>query len=140
MKKTLIAKSLAVVGPLVILMAAQGLDRTQSPESREAQPAVSSQPQGDPYAESFQGLTYTNAQKEAISKIRQDTDSRKALVLKSDKLDADQKNAMLTGYTRMEYESIYKVLTPEQKKLVSARIRARRAADQASQKPPAPSH
>ena len=140
MKMTFIAKSLAVAGPLVILMAAQGLTRTQSPASQEAQPAASTQPQEDPYAEAFHGLTYSDVQKEAIRKIRQDTDSHKAVVLKSDKLDADQKNAMLTGYTRMEYELIYKELTPEQKKLVSARMRARRAAEQASQKTPAASH
>ena len=39
---------------------------------------------------------------------------------------------MLLGYTRMEYGMIYNVLSPSQKRQVSQRIRARKAADQAA--------
>ena len=65
--------------------------------------------------------------------------SRKETVAKDQKLTGDQKDAMLLGYTRMEYGMIYRVLSPEQKREVSQRIRARKAADQAAQKmqPPA---
>jgi Spy/CpxP family protein refolding chaperone len=61
------------------------------------------------------------------------------VVARDQKLTADQKDAMLLGYTRMESGRIYKVLTPEQRKEVNQRIRARRAAEQATQQkqPPA---
>jgi hypothetical protein len=45
---------------------------------------------------------------------------------------------MLNGYMRIEYNLIYKELTPEQKKLVSSRMRALRASEQAAQKMQAP--
>jgi hypothetical protein len=79
-------------------------------------------------------LSYTDEQKAQIDTIRQDTKSRKEVVAKDDKLTADQKDAMLLGYTRMEYGRIYKVLSPEQQRQVRQRIRARRTADQAAQK------
>jgi hypothetical protein len=82
----------------------------------------------------FAGLTYTDEQKAEIDKIRLDTKSRKAVVAKDEKLTADQKDAMLLGYTRMEYGRIYKVLSPEQQRQVRQRIRARRTADQTAQK------
>lgn len=137
MKKTRIAISM-VAAQFMILTATPGLIRAQSPGPQVAQPSASTT-QMDPYAESFAGLTYTDEQKEAISKIRQDIESRKAVVKKTDKLTPDQKDAMLTGYARMEYSQIYdKVLTPAQKKLVSTRIHASRAAAKAEQKKQAP--
>ena len=140
MKKIRFAKSLAVAAQSMILLAAPGLSRTQSPAPQIAQPAVSSQGQGDHYADAFAGLTYTGVQKEAISKIRQDIQSRRTAVLKDDKLNSDQKDAMLSGYTRVEYNLIYKELTPEQKKQVSTRMKALRESDQAAKKTQAPTH
>ncbi len=135
MKKNCVAKSLAIAAHLMILMAAPGVTLTQSTARQVLQPSASS----DPYAEAFAGLTYTDVQKEVISKIRQDITSRRAAVLKDDKLTQEQKDAMLTGYTRIEYGLIFKELTAEQKKQVSTRMHARRAADQAAQKTQAPS-
>jgi hypothetical protein len=133
--KNHLAKSLAIAAHLMIFMAAPGSTLTQSTSHPMVQPSASS----DPYADAFAGLTYTGEQKEAISKIRQDITSRKAAVLKDDKLTQSQKDAMLTGYTRMTYSLIYKELTPEQQKQVSARMRASRASEQAAQKTQAPS-
>ena len=138
MKKSSVARLLAVGAPFIIVMAVPGLTRTQSPAPQTVQPSASSGTQQDPYADAFAGLTYTAEQKEAISKIRQDIASRKAAVLKDDKLTHDQKDAMLTGYTRMEYSLIFKELKPEQQRQVSTRIHARRASDQAAQKSQAP--
>ena len=138
MKKRRIAESLAVAAQFMILMAAPGLTRIQNTQSQTAKPATSSQIQQDPYADAFAGLTYSDEQKAAISKIQQDIASRKAAVVKDEKLTADQKDAMLTGYTRMEYSLIYKELTPDQKKQVSTRMRAHRASNQAAQKTQTP--
>jgi hypothetical protein len=124
MQKNRVAKSLAVAAQWMFLMAAPGLAPAQSPAPLMVQPSASSPAAADPYAAAFSGLTYTDKQKEAIGKIKEDYNSRKAIVQKSDKLDQDQKDAMLTGYTRLEYREIYKVLTPEQQKEVSLRMHA----------------
>jgi hypothetical protein len=84
-------------------------------------------------------LTYTEAQKEAIGKIRQDITSRKAMVIKVNKLTQSQKDAMLTGYRRIEYALIFRELTPAQQKQISTRMHARRVAEQAAQTTQAPS-
>ena len=138
MKKKPIAKFVAVAAQCMILITAPGLSRGQSTAPQMVQPSGTPGAQADPYAAAFAGLTYTARQKEAISKIQQDIASRKAAVEKSDQLTQDQKDAMLTGYTHMEYGSIYKELTPEQQKLVSSRLQARRAAERAAEKAQAP--
>ena len=138
MKKNHIAKSLAVAAQFMILMAAPGLGRTQSPSPRIAQPSALSQTQKDLYADAFARLTYTDKQTEAISKIRQDIASRKSAVLRDHKLTPEQKDAMLTGYARIEVGLIYKELTPGQKKQVSTRMRALSMSEPvAPNKPPA---
>ena len=137
MKKNRVARLLAVAAQFMILMAAPGLTRSQS---HAAQPVpLSAESQQDPYAVAFAGLTYTDAQKEAIGKIRKDIASRREMVLKADKLTDSQKDAMMTGYTRIEYGLIFKELTPAQQGQVSTRMHALRAAQQAAQKTPAPS-
>ena len=106
----------------------------QIPESGAPQmhaPAVKAQ--ADPWANDFAGLDYSDEQKTQIAKIRQDAASRKQAVTKDDKLSAEQKDAMLTGYTRLEYSSIYRVLTPEQRRQVGMKIRARRLAEHQAQ-------
>jgi Spy/CpxP family protein refolding chaperone len=89
-------------------------------------------------AEYFQGLEYTPEQKAQIDKIHQDAETKKAAVTKDEKLTQDQKDAMIVGFTHLEYSSIFKVLTPEQQKQVREKIRARKAANQAAQKKQAP--
>ena len=138
MKTNRLAGLLVLMAQIMMFIPAPGLTRAQNVAPQMAQPSASPGAQPDPYAEAFAGLTYTNEQKEAISKIRQDIASRKAAVLKDGKLTEDQRNAMLTGYTRIEYGLIFKALTPQQQGLVSTRMRARRASDQAAQKAQAP--
>jgi hypothetical protein len=78
-------------------------------------------------------ITPMNRRQE-LTRIHRDSESRMNAVTKDQKLTADQKEAMLQGYARLEYGELYKVLTPEQQKVVLKRINARRAADQAAKK------
>ena len=139
MSKNRFAKPVAVAAGLIFLWAAPGLTSAQSASPRPVETSkvasTGAQAKRDSLPpDDFAGLSYTDEQKAEIDKIRLDTKSRKAVVAKDEKLTADQKDAMLLGYTRMEYGRIYKVLSPEQQRQVRQRVRARRAADQAAQK------
>jgi len=139
MRKKWVTKSCTIIAVQVaFLTAAPAVTPTQSAAPRIVQPTESSRIQPDPYADAFAGLTYTEQQKATIDKIQQDVASRKAAVLKADKLTDAQKDAMLTGYTRMKYGLIYKELTPAQKKQVSIRMRALRDSNEAARKTQAP--
>jgi hypothetical protein len=81
----------------------------------------------------FAGLNFTDDQKERINKIHEDFKARLDAVIKDDKLNPDQKGAMLQGFQRMERGEVYKVLTREQQAEVRKRILARRAAAQKEQ-------
>ena len=128
------ARPMAVAAAFILLCAASELARAQStPSSAEPTPAL---PGDLPNADSlndFAGLNYTDEQKTEIDKIRRDTATHKDAVEKDDKLTSDQKDAMLLGYTRLEYGFIYKLLTPEQRRQVRNKILARRAANKAPQ-------
>lgn len=138
MKTECVAGLLALAVQTMMFIPASGLTRAQSPVPQMVQPSASSGAQRDPYADAFAGLTYTAQQKEAIVKIKQDMTFRKAAVLKDDKLTQDQKNAMLSGYTRMEYGLIFKQLSSAQQGQVSTRMHARRASEQSAQKTQTP--
>jgi hypothetical protein len=137
MNKNRFERLSAVAAQFIILIAAPGLIHSQSTVPQSVQ--ASAENQQDPYAAAFAGLTYTDAQKEAIGKIRQDIASRRATVMKVDTLTESQKDAMLTGYARIEYELLFKELTPAQQRQVSTRMHASRAAEQAAQTKQAPS-
>jgi Spy/CpxP family protein refolding chaperone len=144
MNKNRFGKPVAVAAGFFLLCAAPGLTRQQSASPGQAQtrtvaPPVAHPKKNAPPADDFAGLQYTDEQKTEIDDIRQKTKSQKEVVAKDEKLTADQKDAMLRGYARMEYGQIYQVLTPEQRKEVNERIRARREAKQAAQhkQPPA---
>jgi len=64
--------------------------------------------------------------------------TRRDAVVKDEKLTADQRDAMLEGYERMERGQVFKLLTTEQRKEVRERIRARHAAEQVEQKKQSP--
>lgn len=138
------ARPLAMVTGLVILCAVPGLARDQSDPTGVVQAQGSVSPRNpsmktpDPEND-FEGLNYTEEQKAEIDKIHRDTESRKAVVMKDDKLTPDQKDAMRLGYTRMEYGMTFKVLSPEQQKQVRMRIQARRGSEQTANKPSLPS-
>ncbi len=59
-------------------------------------------------------------------------------MVKDEKLTADQRDAMLEGYERMERGQVFNLLTTEQRKEVRERIRARHAAEQVEQKKQSP--
>jgi hypothetical protein len=95
---------------------------------RAASPAAQQKNDALP-PDDFSGLNYTDDQKAEIDKIHRDTESQKAAVAKDDKLTADQKDAMLLGYTRMEYGRMYRALSPVQQRQVRQRMMARRTAN-----------
>ena len=134
---TRFAKSVAIQAGLLLLFAVQGRAYgTPAGEVQTPTPAVPGSPadSSSSPAEYFQGLNYTREQKAQIDKIHQDAETRRAAVAKDEKLNQDQKDAMLAGYTHLEYGSIFKVLTPDQQRQVREKIRAHKAAGQAAQK------
>src|SRR5271169_2225419 len=142
MNKMRFAKPMAVAAGFILLCAAPSLTRAQSaspgPVQAPTAAAPGAQAKADYSTDDFAGLSFTDEQKAEIAKVRLDTKSRKEVVAKDEKFTADQKDAMLLGYTRLEYGMIYRVLSPEQKREVSRRNRARRAADQAAKRKQAP--
>jgi hypothetical protein len=79
-------------------------------------------------------LTYTDEQKARIDQIHQDIKSRKDAVVKDEKLTPEQRDAMLSGFGRMERTQVFKVLTTDQQKEVIKRIRQRHVAEQEEKK------
>jgi Spy/CpxP family protein refolding chaperone len=126
------AKSLAVSAGFLFLFAVAAPARafstpTAAQTPTPAMPGSQAQSSSNP-AEYFEGLEYTPEQKALIEKIQRDAEMRKAAVAKDQKLDQDQKDAMLTGFTHLEYGAIFKVLTPEQQRQVREKVRAHQAA------------
>lgn len=98
-------------------------------------PAPAARPKrGTPPTDDFAGLTFTDDQKAKIDQIHQNMKPRMDAVVKDEKLDAGQKEAMLEGLLRMESRQIFKVLTPGQRLEVRDRILARRAAEREERK------
>jgi Spy/CpxP family protein refolding chaperone len=128
------AKGVAAAG-FFFLCAAPGLNCAQSSPAgpvltpHKISPATGpkrSASETDDFAE----LKLTHEQKAKIDEIRQNMKSRIDVVVKDEKLNADQKEAMLRGYKRIENNQSFKVLTPEQQIQVRERVLARRAAEQ----------
>jgi Spy/CpxP family protein refolding chaperone len=137
------ARRLAIAAGFFFLCAAPEPARGQGnmPGSVPTPPkgAPVARPQGTPSAvDDFAGLEYTDEQKAKINQIHQDMKSRMDLVGKDEKLTADQRNAMLQGYGRMERGQVFKVLTPEQQKEVLKKVRARRVEQQQEKKQHSP--
>jgi Spy/CpxP family protein refolding chaperone len=138
MNKNRFAKRMAVAAGFFFLCAASELTRAQSsppspaPTPRNTPPAVRPKKNAPP-PDDFAGLQYTDEQKARIDQIHQDMKSRLDAVVKDEKLTAEQRDAMLAGYQRMERSQVFKVLTTQQQKEVLQRMRARRAAEQAEQ-------
>lgn len=124
---------------IVFLLAAPASARAQSAQPREAlsqrtaSSATQTKQEASP-ADDFAEMSYTDNQKEEIDKIHHETELSKAAVVRDSKLNEDQKNAMLLGYTRMEYGRKFQVLSPQQQKIVRQRVLARREADRKSGK------
>ena len=130
----------AIAAGFFFLCVAPGLARGQNApvqtpqlDSSGAQPKGNALPPDD-----FAGLDYTDEQKVEIDQIRREAKAHKDVIAKDGKLTPDQRDAMLLGYTRVEYGQVYRVLTPEQRRQVRHRINARRTADQAAKQKQSP--
>jgi hypothetical protein len=143
MTKNQFAKAVVVAAGLLFVIPGQA-DSPNTPSNTAQAPkaaAHAAQQKHDPApANDFAGLDYTDEQKSQLSKIHQETESQKAAVVKDQNLNADQKNAMILGYTRMEYGRTYKVLSPAQQKQVRQRMLARKSADKSTMKKQPPSN
>jgi Spy/CpxP family protein refolding chaperone len=138
MNKGQFAKPMTVAVGFFLLCVLPGLSRAQSGSPSPMQSARVASPahaknDAQP-ADDFAGLNYTDEQKAEIDKIHRESESRMNAVAKDQKLTADQKGAMLQGYARLGYGELFKVLTPEQQKVVRNRVNARREADKAAKK------
>ena len=139
MNQNRFVKLVAVAAGIVFMLVLPGLVRADNSQNSAVQASKAvplvAQPKGDPGPQDdFTGLNYTDAQKAEIDKIHRETDAHKAVVRSATNLNDDQKNAMLTGYTRLELGSIFQVLSPEQQKQVRQKMNARKAAAQADQR------
>jgi hypothetical protein len=148
MNRNLLVKSIAIAAGLMSLIAGSTLASASGARQGAALLSIQAQieiPAGGQapsearaktaaITDDFAGLTYTDEQKALIAKIHQDSDSKKAKVASAQTLNGDQKDAMILGYTRMEYGEIFKVLTPDQQKQVRKRMQSRKLADQEAQR------
>jgi len=100
-----------------------------SPQSSSARPSARPNPQDD-----FIGLDYSAEQKAEIEKIHRRSIARREAIVRDAKLSPETKDAMISGYGRIEYGEMYKILTPEQQTKVRDKIRARREADKYAHK------
>ena len=134
MSRNRIAEPVVVAVGLMLLIAAPGWANTQNAQSVAANaPSAALPGQSKVTAtleDDFAGLNYTDEQKAAIDRIHRDSATHKAVVAKDADLTPDQKDAMLVGYTRMEYGMIFRVLTPEQQREVRKKIQTRKVAQQ----------
>jgi hypothetical protein len=142
MNKIQFEKSFGIASAFLFLFAAPSVCNAQSsaPASMEAPKIFSPAPAKTTSfpADDFSGFEYSAEQKAEIDRIQKGTKAQMDLVAKDQKLSADQKDAMMLGYSRMEYGRMYTVLTPVQRRQVQQRIRARRVADEAVKKKQAP--
>jgi hypothetical protein len=130
-----LAMPATVVAELFFLSAAPGLAHAQrgNPALMQTPHMVSPgiQPAQDTRAtDDFAGLKFTDDQKAKLDEIHQHMAMRKDAVIKSDKLNAEQKEAMIAGLGRMERGQIVKLLTPEQQQEVLKKVRAGHAGAQ----------
>jgi len=135
MNKSRFAKRMAAGAGLFFLCAVQAVTRAQSPPHAPVQaPGKTSIPfrpkKGAGPTDDLAGLNFTADQKAQINEIHKDVKSRMDTVVRDKNLSQQQKRAFLEGYRREENRRIFKVLTPEQQKEASKRIRARHAAEQ----------
>lgn len=138
MKKNRFAIPMAVTGGLLFLslppalLCGQtkppGLVEPQPPTSPAARAKHATNPMDD-----FAGLHYTPDQQAKVDKILRDMKVRIDAVARDERLNQDQKGAMLLGLARMERGQVFSILTKEQQKEVRDRIKARQAAERAEQ-------
>jgi hypothetical protein len=124
-----------VVVELLFLAAAPGLAHAQRGDPALMQTPHMVSPGIQPAHETratddLAGLKFTEDQKAKIDEVHQHMATRKDAVIKSDKLNAEQKEAMIAGLGRMERGQIVKLMTPEQQREVLKKVRAGHAGAQ----------
>jgi len=129
MRVGLVALSLLLSATSRVALAQVG-QPALTPAARLSAPAVL--PTHDTRAtdEDFAGLRFSDDQKAKIDEVHQHMALRKDAVIKSDELNANQKEAMIAGLGRMERGEIVKLLTPEQQREVLKKVRAAHSATQ----------
>lgn len=144
MNRNRFAKRVAVVAGFFFLCASPALTRAQSsplspaPAPRRTSPVARPKKEVRPM-DDFAGLQLTDEQKADIDQIHKDMKARMDAVVKDEKLGPEQKDAMLSGYRRMEYSEVFKALTPEQQMEVRSKVLARREAEKQEQQKKQPS-
>ena len=138
MKLNRLAGRVTAVAEFLLLSAVPGLAYAVDSQAAVSQPprmlAPAARPMRDPRsADEFAGLKFTDEQKAKIDEIHRRMAARKEVVVKSEKLVADQKDAMIAGLGRMERGEIVRLLTPEQQKEI-LKARAAQAAAPAEKK------
>ena len=122
----------------VLLCVSPGVSGVQSSPPRAQRPPIVSRAaraKDTSPTDDFAGLKFTDEQQAKIDKIQKEIKLHMDAVVKDEKLNPEQKGAMLDGLARMERSQIYQVLTPEQQTEVRKRVRARRAAEQQQPQP-----
>src|SRR6266852_3272457 len=135
MNKNRFAKRVTLAAGYFFLCATPGLTRAQSSPPVPAHTSHMASPAARPKSDArptddFAGLIYTDEQKTRIDQVHQEIKSRMDTVAKDAKLTVEQKDAMLSGYQRMERSQVFKVLTTAQQREVLKRVRARHVAEQ----------
>jgi len=135
MNKNLFVRPVAVAAGFLFLCVAPRLTHAQNAAPGPAQTPHTVSPAAQPKKDThppdiYVGMTFTDEQKAKIYAITQNAKVRVDAVNKDEKLDSDQKQAMLDGFRRIEISEIFKVLTPEQQVEIRKRMRAQRAAAQ----------
>lgn len=142
MNRNRFAQNAALAALLLLPFALPVAARADSPQGRPSQspnPALTGSQKIASMDDNFAGLDLSDEQKTEIAKIRQETEERKTVVAKSATLNQDQKDAMITGYTRLQYSQMFRVLTPTQQKVVRKRVQDQRG-ESAKPTKPAPAH
>ena len=134
MSKNRLANAAAAAAGFFFLCALPGLNSAQSSPSGpvptpQGVPSVRGPKADQGQTDDFAGLKFTDGQQAKIDEIRQDIKARRDAVVKDERLNTTQKEAMLEGYRRLENVQVFEVLTPEQQIAVRKRSLARRAAE-----------
>jgi len=129
----LAGRRVTVLAEFFFLSVAPGFASAQVPQTATVQPSHMVAPAARPLREprsmdDLAGLKYTDDQKAKVDEIHRRMATRKDVVIKSEKLDAEQKGAMIAGLGRMERGEIVKLLTPEQQKQILKKAHAAKAA------------
>lgn len=131
------------VAGFFILSAAPQLLHAQATRPALVQPPQMASPAARPIRDArptndFAGLQFTDEQNGKIDEIHRRIAMRKEVVVKSETLNADQKEAMIAGLGRMERGEIVKLMTPEQQREVLKKVHPGQAAPQEKKQSPSP--